>query len=147
MSTPSELRKPATSAEPLLRVREAEKRFGAVVALDGVSLDLYRGEVLAVLGDNGAGKSTLMKCISGSQRLDGGAIELEGRPLSLRSPHDARRHGVETVYQDLALFDNLDVEANFFACSSGSRSRSPACRRRSACCREVSGRRSRWCEP
>ena len=115
MSTPSELRKPATSAEPLLRVREAEKRFGAVVALDGVSLDLYRGEVLAVLGDNGAGKSTLMKCISGSQRLDGGAIELEGRPLSLRSPHDARRHGVETVYQDLALFDNLDVEANFFA--------------------------------
>jgi ABC-type sugar transport system ATPase subunit len=71
--------------------------------------------VLALLGDNGAGKSTLIKCISGVHRLDSGLIELEGKPVTLHSPADARAHGIETVYQDLALFDNLDAAANFYA--------------------------------
>jgi ABC-type sugar transport system ATPase subunit len=100
---------------PVLEIRDASKRFGAVTAVDGVSLRLGRGEVLAVLGDNGAGKSTLIKCISGAHRLDEGSIEIDGSPVSLRSPTEARRHGIETVYQDLALFDDLDVVANLFA--------------------------------
>jgi D-xylose transport system ATP-binding protein len=100
---------------PVLEVRDAHKRFGAVAALNGVSLALERGEVLALLGDNGAGKSTLIKCISGVQPLDEGEIFVEGEHVSLRSPQDARGYGIETVYQDLALFDNLNVVANFFA--------------------------------
>jgi D-xylose transport system ATP-binding protein len=103
------------SAPPVLEVRDAQKRYGAVAALAGVSLALERAEVLAVLGDNGAGKSTLIKCISGATRLDAGELLVDGRPVSLRSPQDARRYGIETVYQDLALFDNLGVVANFFA--------------------------------
>jgi len=100
---------------PALRVRGAVKRFGLVVALDGVDLDVHHGEVLALLGDNGAGKSTLIKCISGVHRLDAGHIELDGTPVELNSPAAARNHGIETVYQDLALFDNLDPAANFYA--------------------------------
>jgi D-xylose transport system ATP-binding protein len=99
----------------VLEVRGARKRFGAVTALDGADLVLHRGEVLALLGDNGAGKSTLIKSISGVHRLDGGEVLLEGKPLSARSPSQAREFGIETVYQDLALFDNLSVGANFFA--------------------------------
>lgn len=100
---------------PTLAVRDATKRFGAVLALDSVSLEARAGEVLALLGDNGAGKSTLIKCISGVHRLDAGTIEVDGSPLHLSSPAVARAAGVETVYQDLALFDNLDATANFFA--------------------------------
>jgi D-xylose transport system ATP-binding protein len=100
---------------PVLEVRDAHKRFGGVSALNGVSLTLGKGEVLALLGDNGAGKSTLMKCISGAHSLDEGEIRIGGQPVTLRTPHDARRHGIETVYQDLALFDNLNVVANFYA--------------------------------
>jgi ABC-type sugar transport system ATPase subunit len=100
---------------PILGVRGAVKRFGAVLALDGVDLEVRRGEVLALLGDNGAGKSTLIKCISGVHRLDAGTIELDGTPVSLHSPAAARALGVETVHQDLALFDNLDPAANFYA--------------------------------
>jgi len=103
------------SAGPVLEVRDATKRFGAVVALDRVSLTLQKGEVLALLGDNGAGKSTLIKCISGAQSLDEGDILLNGASASVRSTVVARGHGIETVYQDLALFDNLSVVANFFA--------------------------------
>ena len=101
---------------PVLAVRGATKRFGAVLALDVVDLEVHRGEVLALLGDNGAGKSTLIKCISGVHRLDSGTIEIDGeagRPS--HSPAAARRYGIETVYQDLALFDNLDPAANFYA--------------------------------
>ena len=100
---------------PVLVVRGATKRFGAVLALDHVDLEVRTGEVLALLGDNGAGKSTLIKCLSGVHRLDEGVIELDGRSVEMRSPADARAHGIETVYQDLALFDNLDPAANFYA--------------------------------
>jgi D-xylose transport system ATP-binding protein len=104
------------SAEsPILQVRGACKRFGAVVALDGVSLDVARGEVLALLGDNGAGKSTLIKAISGVHRLDSGTITLDGVDLSAANAMTVRSHGIETVYQDLALFDNIAPAANFFA--------------------------------
>lgn len=98
-----------------LSVRGATKRFGAVLALDSVDLDANAGEVVAILGDNGAGKSTLIKCISGVHRLDEGTITINGDPVHLGSPKAARAHGVETVYQDLALFDNLDPAANFYA--------------------------------
>src|SRR5690242_8796787 len=104
-----------TERVPALRVRGAVKRFGLVVALDGVDLDVHHGEVLALLGDNGAGKSTLIKCISGVHRLDAGNIAVEGRSVEIGSPTAARALGIETVYQDLALFDNLDPAANFYA--------------------------------
>jgi ribose transport system ATP-binding protein len=105
----------AGSAGPALAVRGATKRFGAVLALDSVDIDVRRGEVLALLGDNGAGKSTLIKCISGVHRLDAGTIEMDGEPVTMHSPAAARTLGIETVYQDLALFDNLDPAANFYA--------------------------------
>ena len=100
---------------PELALRNISKRFGAIVALDDVSLEVNRGEVLALLGDNGAGKSTLIKCISGVHHVDSGVIELSGKPVQIRSPADARSVGIETVYQDLALFDNLGPSANFYA--------------------------------
>jgi len=100
---------------PVLEVRGATKRFGPVLALDGVDLTLRRGEILALLGDNGAGKSTLVKCISGLHHLDDGTIHLDGVETAIRSPADARFAGIETVYQDLALFDNLTPAQNFFA--------------------------------
>ncbi len=103
------------SAPPALEVRGATKRFGAVLALDAVSLAVRNGEVLALLGDNGAGKSTLIKCISGVHHLDSGSIAMDGQPVAIASPADARALGIETVYQDLALFDNLDPAANFYA--------------------------------
>ena len=97
------------------RAPGASKRFGAVTALDDISLAVHHGEVLALLGDNGAGKSTLIKCFSGVHRLDSGTIEMDGRRVSVHTPADARAHGVETVYQDLALFDNLRPTDNFYA--------------------------------
>jgi ABC-type sugar transport system ATPase subunit len=100
---------------PVLRVQGATKRFGAVVALDGVDIEARRGEVLALLGDNGAGKSTLIKCVTGVHRLDSGTVEMDGIPVDPGSPAAARALGIETVYQDLALFDNLDPAANFYA--------------------------------
>jgi D-xylose transport system ATP-binding protein len=103
------------AAPATLVVRGATKRFGAVLALDGVDIQVSRGQVLALLGDNGAGKSTLIKCISGVHRLDSGTIELDGQLVAMRSPAEARALGIETVYQDLALFDNLDPVANFYA--------------------------------
>src|SRR5450631_176383 len=105
----------AVGTVPALRITGATKRFGAVLALDGVDFEVAHGEVLAILGDNGAGKSTLIKCISGVHRFDSGSIEIEGKPVSITSPAVARSLGVETVYQDLALFDNLDPSANFYA--------------------------------
>ncbi len=98
-----------------LEVRNATKRFGPVLALDGISLEARRGEVLALLGDNGAGKSTLIKCVSGVHQFDTGEVLIDGEPASVRSPADARSAGIETVYQDLALFDNLTPAQNFYA--------------------------------
>ena len=103
------------AATPALSLKDAHKRFGAVIALDGISLDVHRGEVLALLGDNGAGKSTLIKCLSGVHRLDSGSVEMDGVPVTIHAPSDARALGVETVYQDLALFDNLRPTDNFYA--------------------------------
>jgi ABC-type sugar transport system ATPase subunit len=100
---------------PVLSIRNAHKRFGAIRALEDVSLDAWPGEVLALLGDNGAGKSTLVKCISGIHALDEGEILLHGMALNLASPAAARAAGIETVYQDLALFDNLSPAQNFYA--------------------------------
>ena len=99
---------------PVLEVRSIDKHFGAVQALTDVSLSVAAGEVLGVVGDNGAGKSTLMKVISGVHRPDGGEIVLAGKRMQCRSPRDARDAGIETIYQDLALADHLDVGANIF---------------------------------
>jgi D-xylose transport system ATP-binding protein len=99
---------------PLLDVREASKSYGAIRALDGVSLTVEAGEVVALLGDNGAGKSTLAKAIGGVHRLDEGEIRFAGRPVVMRAPAEARELGIETLHQDLALFDNLSALANFF---------------------------------
>jgi len=105
----------SADAVPVLEVRDATKRFGAVTALDRVSLRLHDREVLALLGDNGAGKSTLIKAISGIHQLDEGEILIDAAGAELRSPADARARGIETVYQDLALFDNLSAAENFYA--------------------------------
>ncbi|WP_404402090.1 ATP-binding cassette domain-containing protein [Pelagibacterium halotolerans] len=101
-------------AAPVLTVIRAHKRFGAVNALQDVSLEAYQGEVLALLSDNGAGKSTLIKCISGIHALDEGEILIDGEHVALHSAAAARQAGIETVYQDLALFDNLTPAQNFF---------------------------------
>ena len=100
---------------PMLSVRSGTKRFGGVLALDEMDVEVFAGEVLAILGDNGAGKSTLIKCMSGVHRLDSGVIVVDGDPVQMHSPSDARDLGIETVYQDLALFDNLSPSANFYA--------------------------------
>jgi D-xylose transport system ATP-binding protein len=99
----------------VLEVDGLRKQYGATAALRDVSLRLDEGEVLALLGDNGAGKSTLIKILSGVVKPDGGDIKLEGNPVHIDSPHKARELGIETVYQDLALFDNAGATGNFFA--------------------------------
>jgi ABC-type sugar transport system ATPase subunit len=101
-------------AEPLLRLRGISKHFGAVQALFGVDLDLPAGQVTALCGDNGAGKSVLTKTIAGIHQPDHGEMFWEGRPVHIRSPRDAASLGIETVYQDLALADNLDIVQNMF---------------------------------
>jgi ABC-type sugar transport system ATPase subunit len=99
---------------PLFSARNMTKRFGGLTAVNAVSLEVNRGEVLGLLGDNAAGKSTLIKCISGVHQADEGEIFLEGERMQFAQPMDARRHGIETIYQDLALANNLDVSANIF---------------------------------
>jgi simple sugar transport system ATP-binding protein len=98
--------------EPLLEARGVSKRYGNVLALDGADFSVLPGEVVALIGDNGAGKSTLVKTLSGAIRPDHGDILVEGKPVRLASPLDARDHGIETVYQDLALAPDLDAAAN-----------------------------------
>lgn len=100
--------------QPIVQVKEIYKRFGGLVAVDHVSLDIYPGEVVGLLGDNGAGKSTLIKMISGAYKPDGGQILLDGAAVSFATPLEARRRGIETIYQDLALCENLDASANIF---------------------------------
>ena len=102
------------SDEPLLDIRGLGKRFGGVTALADVDLTVQRGEVLALAGDNGAGKSTLVKSIAGVHQPSDGQIVFKGRPATFATPSEARAVGIETIYQDLALADNLDVGANVF---------------------------------
>lgn len=102
------------NSTPVVEMRNIKKSFGAVQALRGVDLALYHNEVLGLVGDNAAGKSTLMKVLSGAYIPDEGEIFIEGQPMHFSSPMDARRKGIEMVYQDYALANNLDVSANVF---------------------------------
>lgn len=104
----------APAATPVLKARGLVKRYGQVTALDGADFDLMPGEVLAVIGDNGAGKSSLIKALTGALQPDEGTLELDGAPVRFRDPVDARRHGIETVYQDLAVAASLDIASNMF---------------------------------
>lgn len=99
---------------PLVEMRGIRKRFGGVEALRGVNLVLYPGEILGLVGDNAAGKSTLMKVLSGAYQPDEGEILFEGRRVRFSTPADARALGIEMVYQDLALCENLDVAGNIW---------------------------------
>jgi D-xylose transport system ATP-binding protein len=100
--------------KPILELKGISKHFGAVQALTEVDFEVYPGEVVALVGDNGAGKSTLIKCVAGTHPPDTGTIRFEGQEVRIHSPSDATALGIETVYQDLSLCDNLDVVANMF---------------------------------
>ena len=100
--------------DPILSARDLVITFGRVIGLDGVNVDLYRGEVLAVIGDNGAGKSTLIKCLTGAYTPDSGEIWLDGNRVDFRRPQDAREAGIETVYQQLAVIPALDIASNLY---------------------------------
>jgi ABC-type sugar transport system ATPase subunit len=102
------------SSDPILELENLVKHYGPVHALDGVSFRLGRGEIVGLVGDNGAGKSTLVKVMSGAIQPDSGTIRFEGREVRIASPLEARELGIETVYQDLAVVPQLDVEANLF---------------------------------
>jgi ABC-type sugar transport system ATPase subunit len=104
----------ASHGAPLIALKDIRKTFGAVTALRGVSIDVRPGETFALLGDNAAGKSTLMKVLTGVYQPDGGSIEFDGRPVDFPSPSASRDKGIEMVYQDFALADNLDVRTNVF---------------------------------
>ena len=99
---------------PLVELKNISLSFGGVRAVDNVTLDLYPGEVVGLLGHNGAGKSTLIKILAGAYQMDEGEIWIEGKKASIHSPRDARRHNIETIYQTLALADNLDAPSNLF---------------------------------
>jgi D-xylose transport system ATP-binding protein len=105
---------PSVVRTPLLETRGISKSFGAVQALTDVDFEVYPGEVVALVGDNGAGKSTLIKCLAGVHTADTGSILIDGTEVKISTPSEATHLGVETVYQDLALCDNLDVVANMF---------------------------------
>jgi D-xylose transport system ATP-binding protein len=99
---------------PLVEMRDISIAFGGIRAVDHVTVDLYPGEVVGLLGHNGAGKSTLIKCLSGAYRMDSGQILINGEPVTINNPRDARRYNIETIYQTLALADNLDAASNLF---------------------------------
>ena len=102
------------AGEPVLRLRGVNKSFGPVDVLKNVDIDAYAGEVISLVGDNGAGKSTLVKCIGGTYQIDSGEYLYEGKPVTVHSPRDSAALGIEIVYQDLALADNLDIVQNMF---------------------------------
>jgi D-xylose transport system ATP-binding protein len=115
---PQRGKKPSVNARPTptptLELRDVSKNFGSVQALQGVDFEVRDGEVMALVGDNGAGKSTLIKCVAGIYSIDDGQIFFEGEPVTIHGPKDAARLGIEVVYQDLALCDNLDVVQNMY---------------------------------
>ncbi|MFK8250505.1 ATP-binding cassette domain-containing protein [Ancylobacter terrae] len=104
----------APRGTPLVDMRDISIAFGGIRAVDGVDVDLYPGEVVGLLGHNGAGKSTLIKILSGAYRPDGGEIRINGAPVTIDNPREAKKHGIETIYQTLALADNVDAAANLF---------------------------------
>jgi D-xylose transport system ATP-binding protein len=110
----SDERRPVSDQAPLLELRGVTKSFGSVQALDDVDFEVRTGEVMALVGDNGAGKSTLIKCVAGTHTPDSGHVFFEGEEVSIHGPKDAARLGIEVVYQDLALCDNLDVVQNMY---------------------------------
>lgn len=105
---------PDYTAVPVLEARNASKHYGRITALDHVDFAVYPGEIVAIVGDNGAGKSTLTKIISGALSPDTGSVLLDGEPINLHSPLEARERGIETVYQDLAVAPALDIASNLF---------------------------------
>ena len=104
----------AASHQLVMQAKGLSKRYGQVTALDGADFELRQGEILAVIGDNGAGKSSLIKCLSGATIPDEGSIQLDGKSIQFRSPIDARRAGIETVYQDLAVAAAMSISENLF---------------------------------
>lgn len=102
------------SGTPLVELRDISIAFGGIKAVDHVSVDLYPGEVVGLLGHNGAGKSTLIKCLSGAYKADAGQILINGQEVEINNPRDARHYNIETIYQTLALADNLDAASNLF---------------------------------
>ena len=102
----------ASQDTPLIQMLDIYKHFGGVHAVEGVSVDLYPGEVVGVLGHNGAGKSCLMRMLSGAMSLSGGEIQVNGQTVDLKSPQDAKKNGIEAIYQTLALANHLDAAAN-----------------------------------
>jgi simple sugar transport system ATP-binding protein len=117
-----------TTVTPLLRLTDCEKRYGTIIALTGVSLEVRPGEVTCVLGDNGAGKSTLIKIISGVHQADAGTYEVEGEPVRFASPREALERGIATVYQDLAVVPLMPVWRNFFLGSEARKGTGPLSR-------------------
>ncbi|MBL4929092.1 ATP-binding cassette domain-containing protein [Fuscibacter oryzae] len=103
-----------TKGTPLVEMRDISISFGGIKAVDHVSIDLQPGEVVGLLGHNGAGKSTLIKCLSGAYQADAGEILINGEKVTIRNPRDARTHNIETIYQTLALADNLTAASNLF---------------------------------
>ncbi len=103
-----------TRGTPLVEMRDIQLSFGGIKAVDHVTVDLFPGEVVGLLGHNGAGKSTLIKCLSGAYHADAGEIFINGQKATINNPRDARRYNIETIYQTLALADNLDAAANLF---------------------------------
>ena len=99
---------------PLVELKDISISFGGIKAVDGVSVDLYPGEVVGLLGHNGAGKSTLIKCLSGAYKADSGEVYINGKKVIINNPRDARDQNIETIYQTLALADNLDASSNLF---------------------------------
>ncbi|MGB2195945.1 ATP-binding cassette domain-containing protein [Planktomarina sp.] len=104
----------SNSGTPLVELKDISIAFGGIKAVDRVSVDLYPGEVVGLLGHNGAGKSTLVKCLSGAYKADAGDVYINGKKVVINNPRDARGHNIETIYQTLALADNLDAASNLF---------------------------------
>ncbi len=114
VETPAEAPARAADGTPLLEMRNISVAYGGVHAVQEVSVDLHEGEVMGLVGGNGAGKSTLMRALSGAHRADSGEILIEGKPVSITNPRDAKAYNIECIYQTLALADNVDAPANVF---------------------------------